>query len=187
MNTDNFPLIFMNSWILESVTKALSKNQHYIGPLIKKKIVNANKVQKSSILKIQKFLKVTDDNSITAVLSDSTHNIFAIFSYNPSIQNFENKYFQRITFHTTNCLILIKMADLEFVLKNSFEKNYNKAFDHDVDITILKILDFEIFQRDQVFLNDSIQTNLKFIYDDKLYMDMCNAPVRHNIKPSVSN
>lgn len=125
------------------------------------------------ILRIFKFLNSTSSLGITAILADSKHKILAYFPFRPTIVKFETFYKQRLTFHTANCLITVQQANLKFINKTELHNDYCVDFSNDIDIAILEIIDFKIFQRDQVLLHNSIENSLSFLYDDGDYKSLC--------------
>lgn len=168
-----YPLVLHDSWLLESITKQINKNVKYTNPLIKKNFISPWSISKTPILRILRFLKTTKSSDLTAILSDSTHTMIAIFPFDPTIINFEVRYKHRITYHTPNSLILIKQANLRFVNNVELTNEWGITIDDEIDVVVLEVLDLEIFQRDQIMFGVNIENNLQLIYYDKSYVNMC--------------
>ncbi|ODV81481.1 uncharacterized protein CANTADRAFT_3582 [Suhomyces tanzawaensis NRRL Y-17324] len=158
-------MIFQLLWLYDSICTEISKRSKFNNPIVAKNFTRD--LNLIPILKINSFIKSTKTNDITAILSDSTHKVFAIFPFKPTIVNFENSYHQRITYHTLNCSIRIKKANLRFASRLEALENYE--VDVNMDLIILEILDLEIFQRDQVRADPSYERSLKFVYDEVGY------------------
>jgi hypothetical protein len=96
-----------------------------------------------------------------------------LLPFKPTIVAFENLYKQRITFHTVNCLVEIKQANLRFISRQTLANDFEININNKVDIIILEVLDLRIFQRDQVFLSGHVENRLKFVYFDPKYVEVC--------------
>ncbi|CCE83777.1 Piso0_004364 [Millerozyma farinosa CBS 7064] len=171
---EEFPIVFQQSWLLDSVTDVIDSHRTYTSPVIKKHFSNTRD-SCNTILRIIRFLKTTDNNDLTSILADSTHYILAVFPYHPTIFNFEIKYKQRITFYTPNTLIKVKRANLKFINRNDLIQKYASQFDSTADIAILEVLDFDFFQRDQVSLAVQFEKRLQFIYKSPKYVHACSS------------
>lgn len=153
------------SWLLKDTVNELKGNQStYIK--LNQNFITPKKLP-PPILRIMKFLKVGENNEITATLADSTHKIFAKFPFKPTIINFENTYNQRMTYCTTNSLILVKKAELLRVRPEEIRRNYDDLIVESIDYLVLNILDLEIYNRDQISLNSDV--HLKYIYQMSEY------------------
>lgn len=168
-----YPLVLHDNWLLESITGQINKNVKYTNPLIKKDFISPSCISKTPILRILRFLKTTKSSDLTAILSDSTHTVIAIFPFDPAIINFEIRYKHRITYHTPNSLILIKQANLRFVNNVELTTEWGITIEDEIDVAVLEVLDLEIFQRDQIMLGVNIENNLQLIYYDKSYLNLC--------------
>ncbi|ABN64335.2 predicted protein [Scheffersomyces stipitis CBS 6054] len=166
-NNDKFPLVFLQSWLWESVEKCIDPSRRYTSSLIKKNFVDETPRKASPIVRISKFIKVTDNKDLTVILSDSTNLMFAIFPFKPTIVNFEDKYKQRITFHTQNILIHIKKANLRFIERKDYPLYEIPAMG--LSMVVLEVLDLEIFQRDQIMLSNKVESTLKFLHNESNY------------------
>ena len=93
--------------------------------------------------------------------------MFAIFPFKPTIVNFEDKYKQRITFHTQNILIHIKKANLRFIERKDYPLYEIPAMG--LSMVVLEVLDLEIFQRDQIMLSNKVESTLKFLHNELNY------------------
>lgn len=170
----DFPLPFQTSWLNKSILQNVDKGP-YTSEVIKKNVTSS--INTTPILRISKFLKKTPANSLTCVLSDSTHQILAVFPFKPTVVAFENLYRQRITYHTVNCLVLIKQANLRFISRQTLAKDFEINVNNNVDLVILEVLDLRIFQRDQVPLSGHVENRLKFVYFDPRYVEVC-GPIK---------
>lgn len=165
-----FPLPFQSSWLNKAIIKNTKKTP-YTSDIVKKNVISSLNV--TPILRISKFLKKTSTNALTCVFSDSTHQILVLLPFKPTIVAFENLYKQRITFHTVNCLVEIKQANLRFISRQTLANDFEININNKVDIIILEVLDLRIFQRDQVFLSGHVENRLKFVYFDPKYVEVC--------------
>lgn len=168
-----YPLVLHDNWLLESITGQINKNVKYTNSLIKKDFISPSSISKTPILRILRFLKTTKSSDLTAILSDSTHTVIAIFPFDPAIINFEIRNKHRITYHTPNSLILIKQANLRFVNNVELTTEWGITIEDEIDVAVLEVLDLEIFQRDQIMLGVNIENNLQLIYYDKSYLNLC--------------
>jgi len=170
MTLYDFPLPFQTSWLNKAIIKNTKKTP-YTSDIVKKNVISSLNV--TPILRISKFLKKTSTNALTCVFSDSTHQILVLLPFKPTIVAFENLYKQRITFHTVNCLVEIKQANLRFISRQTLANDFEININNKVDIIILEVLDLRIFQRDQVFLSGHVENRLKFVYFDPKYVEVC--------------
>jgi hypothetical protein len=170
MTLYDFPLPFQSSWLNKAIIKNTKKTP-YTSDIVKKNVISSLNV--TPILRISKFLKKTSTNALTCVFSDSTHQILVLLPFKPTIVAFENLYKQRITFHTVNCLVEIKQANLRFISRQTLANDFEININNKVDIIILEVLDLRIFQRDQVFLSGHVENRLKFVYFDPKYVEVC--------------
>lgn len=170
MTLYDFPLPFQTSWLNKAIIKNTKKTP-YTSDIVKKNVISSLNV--TPILRISKFLKKTSTNALTCVFSDSTHQILVLLPFKPTIVAFENLYKQRITFHTVNCLVEIKLANLRFISRQTLANDFEININNKVDIIILEVLDLRIFQRDQVFLSGHVENRLKFVYFDPKYVEVC--------------
>lgn len=168
-----YPLVLHDSWLLESIIAQINKNVNYTNPLIKKDFVNPSSIKKAPILRIIRFLKTTKSSDLTAVLSDSSHTVVAVFPFHPTIIDFEIRYKHRITYHTQNSLIFIKQANLRFVNNLELLTDWGITIEDGIDVAVLEILDLEIFQRDQIILGVNIENSLQLVYYDRAYLSLC--------------
>ncbi|KAK6458690.1 Shelterin complex subunit, TPP1/ACD-domain-containing protein [Scheffersomyces xylosifermentans] len=179
IENDKFPLKPLQSWLKESIEKCINPDRPYTSTLVKKNFISNDNMKRTPILRIANFLQVTKNKDLTAVLSDSTHKILAIFPFKPTIINFEEKYQQRITFHTNNTLIHIKQANLRFVQKEDLSLAYDVRYSSYYDVIVLEILDLDIFQRDQIELI-RVTNSMTYLYDESSYIRFCGRTFSHN-------
>lgn len=164
-------LISQESWLCMEIIHLLETNpSKSVNLKVKSNFINSHTSSKP-VFRIIKFLKKTDTNDLALVLADSTHKIFARFPFKPTIVNFENKYNQRITYCTTNSLILVKQAELIRVSPWEIRQNYDDLVNSSLDYLVLNVLLLEIFQRDQILLTTDIY--LEYIYQDDRYQQLC--------------
>ena len=181
-NDEEFPLVFLNSWILQAILKRLRSQPNFVGSLVEKNFITSSSIDgKVPILRISGFLKVTNDCSLSVVLSDATHKVLALFPYYPTILNFEIAYKQRITYHTLNCLIGIKHAHLRFVNNYELKEKFGFSQLDDTDVAVLEIIDLFIFDRDQIYLGVNIEKKLNFIYWELEYQKECGSMMKTSL------
>lgn len=173
MKPQTTSLTFLNEWVKDESLKCIEKNKIYTNPNIRKNFIDTLHV--TPILRIFKFLKISNSYGITAILADSKHQILAHFPLLPTVTSFENKYRQRITYETTHCLILLRKVNLVFISKQELKDDYGLYFGDDIDVISLQVLDLDIFGRDKVVLGQGIERNLKFLYDDEDYKKVCRT------------
>lgn len=177
-----FPLVFLSSWILQAILKRLRSQLNFVGPLVEKNFITASSIDgKVPILRISGFLKVTKDCSLSVILSDATSKVLALFPYHPTILNFEVAYKQRITYHTLKCLIGIRQAHLRFVSNDELKENFGFSQFGDTHVVVLEILDFFIFDRDQIYLGVNIEKKLNFIYWELEYQKECGSMMKTSL------
>lgn len=169
---NDVPMIMQSSWLVNEVIKSINSNGQYINALIKEDF-QPTVLPVSFILRILKFTATTDSKDITAVLADSTHKIFAIFLFSPTIVDFENKYHHRMTYNTRSCLIRIHKANLKFMDNSTVKNCYGRKSDGGLAIAVLEVLEFDIFFKDQYLFINSIENRLKYVYDDAEYNQLC--------------
>ncbi|KAG7662940.1 EST3 [[Candida] subhashii] len=172
---ETFPLILQHNWLANEVIHSI-KSTPYSNTIIKKNF-EPTLLKVSPILRICKFLRVTNKNDVTVILADSTHRILAYFPFIPTVVDFENKYCQRITYHTINNLIDIKRANLRFINTNDLERDYGFKESRNLSIAILEVLEFELYQRDPISFTSDVENKITFVYDDLRYEELCKSDV----------
>ncbi|RCK67739.1 Telomere replication protein EST3 [Candida viswanathii] len=135
----------------------------------------------SFLLRIMQFISTTDAKDITALLSDTTHQILAIFKFDPAIVGFENKYHQRMTYNTVHRIIRVKKANLRFMTTKYINQNFKFKLDGSLEIAVLEILDFEIFLIDPYLFEKSIEYKLKYVYDEADYTALCGKKAEPDV------
>lgn len=164
-------LISQQSWLCKDIVELLKASPTKGGTgTVKANFIDGNNTI-LPVLRIIKFLKKTDNNDLAVVLADSTHKIFARFPFKPTIVDFENTYNQRITYCTTNCLVLVKKAELIRVSPAEIRRHYDDLVSNLTDYLLLNVLALEIYQRDQILLTSDIY--LKYIYQVDEYRLLC--------------
>lgn len=166
-----FPLVFQNAWLLDTVVEHVNQKEYCPDGILAREVVR--KAAPYYVLRISKFLKTTPDKSITAVVSDSQNGMLAEFPFDPTIIRFENQNSQRLTYHTVNCLIIIKGARLKYTSPAVLARDYN--YNSNDYLPVLEIMDLKILQRDQVQLEAAIENSLLLVY--QVYK---NRPPRRN-------
>lgn len=169
-----YPVTVQESWLLEATCRAL-RQATSSNPVIKRFVENnINWLGNTSIVRVFKFLQTTNSNDITAIVSDSSHKMLAIFPFSPTIVDFEQKHQQRITFNSANCLFLINEANLRYINKFELATNFDSSFNSQKDVFVLEVLKCEVFQRDQVSFGATIDNLLKFVYVEYDYNKACS-------------
>lgn len=165
------PINLQHLWLREIVLDALDTDAVYTVETVRNRVIRRGMPLVTPLASIFKRMKILPCKSVSVVLSDATHRMFAIFPYSPTILTFENKYCQPFTYRTQACLIRIVQADLVFVSPlRAYEKFGVRAR---LPMVVMKILEFEIFQRDQVTFDVNVQQNLKDLYSDPQYIEVC--------------
>ncbi|CAH6720423.1 telomere replication protein Est3p [[Candida] jaroonii] len=170
---DKYPLVLQNSWVYGSVISSIDIGKTYFDPVLVKNFVKDNKTvdEKTPILRIFQFLKITKDDGMSAILNDSSHKILCKFTYK-CCKEFERIYRQRITFQTLHCLLLINTAHLRFIDKSDLNRDFD-TFNVNFDVIVLEVNDCTIFNHDRTDLPLSVEKSLKFIYDESPYKTAC--------------
>lgn len=168
-----FPLILQDKWLLEAILSKVDEDIVYSNAIIDKNFVKSVYcLEKTPVLRIFKFLKITESHDLTLILSDSHHKILARVLQS-AIFNFELKYSYRITYQTLNSLVILRKTALIFVNKFDLAKDFDYEEDTSTNTIVLDILDLDIFQRDQVQLAPHIELGLKFLYNEDNYRRVC--------------
>lgn len=170
-----YPLVLQQSWLLGLVKETVTRSQ-YTTSLLKKDAVKEG-FHTTPLLRIFRFMKLTETHDLTAILADSTHKMLAIFPYKPTVRDFEIKYSQRLTYHTPNTLIVVRRANLRFVSPTEARRLFGMVMDGP-DTLVLEVLDLDMFLRDQVSLSVAVEKNLVFLYDDAEYRQLCGKRPR---------
>ncbi|KAK6200507.1 telomere replication protein EST3 [Scheffersomyces amazonensis] len=170
------PLPFLQSWLQSTVETLIRKDYTYSHNIVAKNFIQSSSAVKlTPILRISSFIKTTKDNSITAVLTDSTHKILVKFPFKSAIINFENTYKRRITQDTVHTLVVIKDANLIFQNRQQLKEQFDVLYPNELDIIVLEILDLTLFQQEQIKFT-SVDNSLHFIYDERWYARLCIRP-----------
>lgn len=170
---DKYPLVLQNQWVYDSVISTIDVHKTYFDSMLAKNFVKNKKTvgNKTPILRIFQFLKITEDDGMSAILNDSSHKILCKFTYK-CCKQFERLYRQRITFQTLHCLILLETAHLKFIDKVDLNRDFD-TFNGNFDVIILEIDHCTIFNHDRTDLPINIEKSLKFIYDELPYKNAC--------------
>ncbi|EGW31214.1 uncharacterized protein SPAPADRAFT_61793 [Spathaspora passalidarum NRRL Y-27907] len=176
----DIPFVFQDSWIANEVINSINPSRTYTSPLVRKDFKSTT-LKISSILRICRFLKTTQSNNITAILADSTHKILAYFPFKPTIVEFENQHCKRITYGTTNNLIDVSRANLLFVNGSELQQDYDLTGSWDFDFVVLEVLEFNIFQSDQITFTLGVENSFKFVYDEPIYQRVCKRREPRNL------
>lgn len=165
------PINLQHPWLREIVLDSLHSDAVYTVETVRKRVIRRGMPLATPLASIFKRMKILPCKSVSVVISDAAHRMFAIFPHDPAITNFENKYCQSFAYRTQACLIRIVQADLIFVSPlRAYEKFGVRAR---LPIVVMRVLDFEIFQRDQVTFDVNVQKNLKDLYSDPQYIEVC--------------
>lgn len=189
-----YPIVLLSPWVLHCVLSKV-RDTAYSSSMAVKNFVkyespNVNNIGWTPILRIFRFAKPTDDGALTAVLNDSTHKILALFTSH-CIRQFESNYKQRITYCTTNSLLLVKRANLRFVslhqLREQFGVIAGLKLRVGTEVLIMEVLEVEMFQRDQIRVPATADNSLLFIYDEASYREKSGrAELRVKVEHKVT-
>lgn len=176
-----YPIVLLSSWVLESVLSHIRESSAYVGNMVSKNFVKYESPGKCNldwtpILRVFKFTQSTEAGELTAVLNDSTHKILSHFN-RECVRRFETKHKQRLTYHTTNSLVLVRRANLRFVslkqLRAQFGVVAGLQINARTEIVVLEVLEVDMFQRDQIRVPASAENTLRFIYAEGDYKKRC--------------
>lgn len=179
-NDSGVPIRILESWLFPEVMKSIDPNINYINPIVKKNF-QPTVLKITFLLRILEFIATIKSNDITAVLSDSTHKILAIFKFDSAIVDFENKNHQRMTCNTVNRVIHIKRANLKFIDIDYINMNFKLTLKGALDIVVLEILEFEVFLVDPFQFDRSTELKLKYLYDEPEYDNLCRRKPNINV------
>lgn len=168
--TVSHPINVQHSWLRDEVISALDSCAVYTNNIIKRRVISKTR-KVSPLVSIFKRMKILPNRIVTVVLSDSTHRMFAVFPFEPTIVAFENRYCQPFTHHMQQCLIRVVQADLIFLSPSQVYEMFDVRTG--LALAVMKVLDFEIFQRDQVSFDVAVQKNLQDLYRDPHYVELC--------------
>lgn len=177
------PVVLQNGWLRDSLLKSIS-NVPSERTLTSELLAKNVSPESLPVLRIFRFLQKTHLKDLTAILSDSTHKIYAVFPYE-AIRAFELKYKKRITLQTVNSLILVERADYIFVGSQRLLQDYGvRSEAKGGSLIVLKVNQVEIFLRDQIELGWVVSSKLKFVYDTEYEkMVSCDkTPKRTRVK-----
>lgn len=172
-----YPIVLLDSWILSLTLTGVRNKSIYCNPVIIKSFIlfdgpDSTDLRITPLLRVFSFTKATETGELTAVLNDASHKILALFTRS-CIQEFESRYAQRITFHTTNSIFLVKKAHLRFItlrdLRHKFGVVNGLRVQSDVSLVYLEVAEVEFFHREQAKVASIAENTLRFIYADEKY------------------
>ncbi|CAH2353586.1 telomere replication protein Est3p [[Candida] railenensis] len=161
----DYPLKLQQSWLEDEYTSILSSTPHgkkFTNSVVVKNFVTSLLIKSTPILFVVRFLKITSDLSVVAILSDSKHLIHGIIPYK-TCKEFEYKYGKRITFEMSGTLIQLKKADFQFATSQQLQE---LGMEPSKAVITIQINELSVFQRDQVELSWMAAKHLRFLYED---------------------
>lgn len=169
-------LIFQTTWIHKSVIKCLEQHARFGSAEIARNFIHhlhKKHVRETPIVRIYQYLKTTPSRSLTAIVSDATHLILALFPYEPTVVKYEQHYRHRLTYMTEGCLFHITKANLRFATAQEVLDDFDYSISSNIQVVVMEIQDFKVFLRDQAILPYEAIANVKMIYYDRDYYDLC--------------
>lgn len=185
------PLVVQEEWILNLILEQVKPETTYYNDLVKKNFIHYDpprykNVSRTPIARITELKHNTPQGDLISVIGDFSHEILTIFPFYPTIDEFERRYNQRITSKTLLSVILIKRANLKFTKahefhkfseiksKDSFIRKFPVFREPNLDILVLEITEFQLFQHDQTDLRDNWFKSLRYIYTEDNYKQLCS-------------
>lgn len=161
----DYPLRLQQSWLKDEYTSVLSSSPHgkkFTNSVVVKNFVTSLLTKSTPILFVVRFLKITSDLSVIAILSDSKHLIHGVIPYR-TCKEFEYKYGKRVTFEMSGTLILLKNADFQFATSQQLQELGMEPLRA---VITVQINELQVFQRDQVELSWIATKHLRFLFED---------------------